>query len=199
LVKNRKLLNTLRQHLNDVRDLERLITRIDAGRCNGRDLQALATSLVPIPTLREAIGENNQELINQIAADLQALPELVELIERAIAEAPPIGIKDGGIFKTGFNVDLDALRQLAGEGRQWLAKYQAQEQERTGIKTLKVRHNRVFGYYIEVSKGQANAVPQDYERRQTLVNAERFITPELKNYEQSIFGAQDKAIALQQF
>jgi DNA mismatch repair protein MutS len=197
LMKDRALLNGLRERLTTVRDLERLIARIDAGRGNGRDLQALGASLLPVPGLRALAEGAGDELLAAAAADLHPLPDLVDLIGRAIAETPPIGLRDGGLIREGYCADLDELRRLAGEGHAWLARYQTQEQERTGIKTLKVRHNRVFGYYIEVSKGQAGAVPADYERRQTLVGAERFITPDLKVYEQKIFGAQDRAQAME--
>jgi DNA mismatch repair protein MutS len=121
----------------------------------------------------------------------------VDLIHAAIDDSPAIGLKDGGIIRQGYNRELDEFRALASEGHAWLAKYQASEQDRTGIKTLKVRHNKIFGFYIEISKGQAASAPPEYERRQTLVNAERFITPELKTYEQKIFGAQDKAVAME--
>jgi DNA mismatch repair protein MutS len=197
LIRQRAVLDALRTQLSEVRDLERLIARIDAGRGNGRDMQALARSLAPVPVIRERIMAAGDPLLAATAARLQALPELVALIERAIADTPAIGLKDGGIIRPGYSPDLDELLRLGSEGHAWLAHYQAQEQERSGIKTLKVRHNRVFGYYIEVSKGQAAAVPPEYERRQTLVNAERFITPELKEYEQRIFGARDRAVALE--
>jgi DNA mismatch repair protein MutS len=197
LMKDRPLLNGLRERLATVRDLERLIARIDAGRGNGRDLQALGASLLPVPGLRALAEGAGDGLLAAAAAELHPLPDLVDLIGRAIAETPPIGLRDGGLIREGYCADLDELRRLAGEGHAWLARYQTQEQERTGIKTLKVRHNRVFGYYIEVSKGQAGAVPPEYERRQTLVGAERFITPDLKVYEQKIFGAQDRAQAME--
>ncbi len=197
LTRQRGVLSGLREELAGVRDLERLIARIGSGHGNGRDVQSLALSLKPVPAVRERLAACEDPLLAETGAALQALPELVALVERAIADTPPIGLKDGGLIRTGYNAELDELHQMASEGHQWLARYQAQEQERTGIKTLKVRHNRVFGYYIEVSKGQAAGVPPEYERRQTLVGAERFITPELKTYEQRIFGAQDRAVAME--
>jgi len=174
--------------LAGVRDLERLIARIDSGRGNARDVKALAVSLLPVPSMRDGVGQAENLLLREVAKRLHALPELVDLIHAAIADTPAVGLKDGGIIRPGYSAELDELRNLASEGHAWLANYQASEQERTGIKTLKVRHNKVFGFYIEVSKGQAGAVPPEYERRQTLVGAERFITPELKTYEQKIFG-----------
>ncbi|HRR34046.1 MAG TPA: DNA mismatch repair protein MutS [Kiritimatiellia bacterium] len=197
LTRHRLVLNDLREKLAQVRDIERLIARIDAGRGNARDVKALAASLLPVPALRERLEQTSDPLLRETAARLHPLPELVALIERAIADEPAAGLKDGGIIRPGYCAELDELRALASEGHDWLAKYQASEQERTGIKTLKVRHNKVFGYYIEVSKGQAGAVPPEYERRQTLVNAERFITPELKSYEQKIFGAQERSTAME--
>jgi DNA mismatch repair protein MutS len=197
LTRTRALLDELRTRLADVRDLERLIARIDSGRGNARDLQALARSLAPVPAIRERVAAAGNPLLAETAGRLQPLPELVALIDRAIAETPAIGLKDGGIIRPGYHAELDELLRLGSEGHAWLAHFQAREQERTGIKTLKVRHNKVFGYYIEVSKGQADAVPPEYERRQTLVGAERFITPELKEYEQKIFGARDRAVAME--
>ena len=197
LTRNRALLDALRARFSDVRDLERLIARIAAGRGNARDLQALARSLVPVPAVRESASAADDPLLAETAARLRPLPDLVALLERAIADTPAIGLKDGGMIRSGYSPELDELRALGTEGHEWLARFQAQEQERTGIKTLKVRHNHVHGYYIEVSKGQADAVPTTYERRQTLVGAERFITPELKAYEQKIFGAHDRAVALE--
>ncbi|MCL1920985.1 MAG: DNA mismatch repair protein MutS [Kiritimatiellaeota bacterium] len=197
LTRDRALLNAARERLGAVRDLERLITRISANRCNARDLNALAASLHPVPDLRDRAAAAPDPLLNATAARLHPLPGLTALITAAIADAPPIPLKDGGIIRPGYNKELDELRALATEGHAWLARYQAAEQDRTGIKTLKVRHNKVFGFYIEISKGQAAAAPPEYERRQTLVGAERFITPELKEYEQKIFGAQDRATAME--
>jgi DNA mismatch repair protein MutS len=197
LCRQRAVLDDLRARLADVRDLERLIARLDAGRGNARDLQALGRSLAPVPGLAERAAAAGDPLLSELAARLEALPDLVALIGRAIADTPPIGLRDGGMIRAGHHAELDELRRLGADGRDWLARFQAQEQERTGIRTLKVRHNRVFGYYIEVSKGQAGAVPAEYERRQTLVGAERFVTPELKSYEQRIFGAHDRAVALE--
>ena len=197
LVNNRTALNALRERLGEVRDLERLITRIGSGQCNGRDLRALATSLQVVPALRDLLAPLADELLRENTQRLHPLENLVDLLERGLVDTPPIAIKDGGLIREGYDARLDELRQMSGEGHQWLARYQASEQERTGIKNLKVRHNRVFGFYIEVSKTQLAQVPPEYERRQTLVSAERFITPELKDYEQRIFGAQDRACALE--
>jgi DNA mismatch repair protein MutS len=195
--RNRIVLNNLREKLASVRDLERLVARINANRCNARDVKALEGSILPMPEIRESMAQTEDALLSDLSSRIHPLPELVDLIHAAIDDSPPIGLKDGGMIRHGYHKDLDELRALASEGHAWLAKYQASEQDRTGIKTLKVRHNKIFGFYIEISKGQAASAPPEYERRQTLVNAERFITPELKTYEQKIFGAQDKAVAME--
>jgi DNA mismatch repair protein MutS len=195
--KTRTVLNALREQLSEVRDLERLIARIGSGQGNGRDLRALATSLQAVPALCAQLAPIDDSLILSLAGRLHPLPELVVLLLRGLVDTPPLALKEGGLIREGYNTQLDELRQMSGDGHLWLARYQASEQERTGIKNLKVRHNRVFGFYIEISKGQLAQAPENYERRQTLVNAERFITPELKDYEQRIFGAQDRACALE--
>ncbi len=197
LVEGRERLNALRAELGEVRDLERLIARIGAGSGNARDLRAVGHSLGRLPAVRERLQGAAAERLLTLAEAIQPLPELAARILDLLVEAPPIGVREGGMIRPGIDPELDALREAATEGRQWLAEYQTREQQRTGIKTLKVRHNKVFGYYIEISKGQLDHVPEDYARRQTLVNAERFVTPELKDYESRIFGAQDKAIALE--
>ncbi|OGV66226.1 MAG: DNA mismatch repair protein MutS [Lentisphaerae bacterium RIFOXYA12_FULL_48_11] len=194
---DRGLLADVRDALGNVRDLERLIARISIGSGNGRDLAAIGHSLAALPSVRKPVEKHRTALLKELAASIQPMPDLVDLIKKAIVDEPPIAVKEGGIIRPGYHADLDEFRGSATEGRKWLAEYQASEQARTGIKTLKVRHNSVFGYYIEISKGQLANVPQEYTRKQTLVNAERFITPELKEYETRIFGAQDKAVALE--
>jgi DNA mismatch repair protein MutS len=180
-----------------VRDIERLIARIGSGGGNARDLLSLARSLDGIPAIKEALGGSELPLLADINTRLQARPELVDHITAALVDEPPVTLKEGGILRDGYNAELDELRTAATQGRQWLAEYQAAEQERTGIKNLKVRHNKVFGYYIEISKAQLANAPEHYTRKQTLVNAERFITPELKEYEGKILGAHSRAIELE--
>ncbi|MDP6629599.1 MAG: DNA mismatch repair protein MutS [Kiritimatiellia bacterium] len=194
---NRGLLHQIIETLADVRDVERLIARISAGGGNARDVLSLARSLEGIPAIKEALTGSDLPLLTAINAQLQAQPELVSHITEALVDEPPVTLKEGGILRDGFNAELDALRTAATQGRQWLAEYQAAEQERTGIKNLKVRHNKVFGYYIEISKAQLANVPGAYTRKQTLVNAERFITPELKEYEGKILGAHGRAVELE--
>ena len=193
---DRALLADLRGSFEDVRDVERLITRIGSGGGNARDLNAIATSLSCVPALK-GLFESRDGLLHDLADQLVHLPEIVEMVASTIVEEPPLAVKEGGVIAEGYNADLDELREIAVNGRKWLAEFQASEQERTGIKNLKVRHNKVHGYYVEISKAQLANVPEGYERRQTTVNAERFITPELKEYEGKIIGASDKANALE--
>ena len=196
-VSDRGLLRCVRDAFEPVRDLARLIARTGNGGGNARDLVAIGRSLEALPAVRELIAGQDPVLLQSLADALQPMPALVQAIREALVEDPPVTIKEGAMIRDGFRPELDELRQAAAKGRDWLAAFQAQEQERTGIKTLKVRHNKVFGYYIEISKGQLSNAPADYIRKQTLVNAERFITPELKTYENKIMGAHERAIALE--
>ena len=197
LTRDRTLLHGIRDRFSGIRDLERLVARLSAGSGNGRDLRGMGSSLSALPELRSLVAGHATAMLASIGRDIVLLPEVAELIEKAIEDEPPIPVKEGGLIRKGYNAELDELRVAASAGRQWLAEFQAHEQARTGIKTLKVRHNRVFGYYIEVSKGQLANVPEDYIRKQTLVNAERFVTPELKEYERKIMGAQERSMALE--
>ena len=194
---DRGQLQDLRGALGEIRDIERLLTRISGGSGNARDVLAVGQSLASLPALRQRVADHPDALLCELAGRVALLPELAALIGRAIADEPPPTVREGGIIRPGYHAELDELRGAATRGRQWLAEYQAREQERAGIRNLKVRHNKVFGYYIEVSKGQSGNVPDDYSRKQTLVNAERFITPELKEHENLIFGAQDRSRALE--
>ncbi|MDD5483908.1 MAG: DNA mismatch repair protein MutS [Kiritimatiellae bacterium] len=193
----RTLLRDMRAELGRVRDLERLVARLASGAGGARDLRALAQSLGALAKVRGLLNGVQTRLLADLAGQITPLPELADLIERAIVDEPPAMLKDGGAVRSGYNAALDELRAAATQGRAWLAEYQTKEQQRTGIKTLKVRYNQIFGYYLEVSKGQAANVPPDYARKQTLVNAERFITPELKEFENKIIGAQERALALE--
>ena len=188
-IDDRAALLCLRGLLSGVRDLERLIAKVDAGRANPRDVRGLAASLRPIPEIQAALSQK---------FNLQAQPDLVDLIDRSIADDPPVLLTDGGFIATGFNAELDELRKIATEGHQWLAEFQAREQQRTGIAKLKVKHVSTFGFVIEIPKGSVALAPADYERRQTLTTGERYVTPELKEYERKVMGAQEKAIALEQ-
>jgi DNA mismatch repair protein MutS len=191
------MLHKLRAARENVKDVERLTTRLGAGSGNARDLKAMAQSLASLPEVKNAVGSTRAALVSELSGRVSLMPDLVGLIEGAIADEPPVAVTEGGLIRRGYNDELDRLRDAAADGRKWLAEFQARERERTGIRTLKVCHNRVFGYYIEVSKGQLENVPPEYTRKQTLVNAERFVTPEIKDYEQRILGAQERAVALE--
>ena len=196
--KDRLRLSSLQNRLGEVRDLERLIAKVDSGRANARDLKALASSLRPVPELRAGVEPLTAAALQNVASRLSPEQAVVDLVDRAIAENPNVLLSEGNLIAPGYNADLDELRNIATEGHRWIAEYQAKEVERTGIKTLRVRRNSVFGFYIEISKAAAVSAPPEYERRQTLTNAERFTTPELKEYEQKVLGAQDKSFALEQ-
>lgn len=194
---DRTFLRSLRNDLSQIHDLERIVARLSATYGGARDMRSLEQSLGALAKVKEFLAGNKKELICDLALQISPLPALAALVDRAIVTEPPAGVKDGGTIKPGYNADLDSFHEAATKGRAWLAEYQTREQQRTGIKTLKVRFNRIFGYYLEVSKGQAANVPGDYSRKQTMVNAERFITPELKEFEGKILGAQERAVALE--
>ena len=212
-VEDRAALANLRTLLTGVRDLERLIAKVDSGRANPRDLKGLATSLRPIPEIRRTLDFRRETLaagretldvrqttsgLSSNASRLKSQPEIVDLIDRAIAEDPPVMLVDGGFIAPGYDAELDELRQIATEGHQWLAEFQTREIQRTGIAKLKVKHVSTFGFVIEIPKGSVAMAPADYERRQTLTTGERYVTPELKEYERKVMGAQEKAIAIEQ-
>ena len=185
--------------LNEVYDLPRLIARIGYGNANARDLVQLSKSLKVIPEMKSILNEALDLKLSELSNKLNDLNPIVELIENAIIENPPFSIKEGGMFKEGYNEELDELRKLSKGGKEWINSLEAQERERTGIKTLRIGYNKVFGFYIEVSKGQLNQVKDEYGyiRKQTLVNGERFITQELKEKEDMILHAEDKMFKLE--
>ncbi|MCZ7591774.1 MAG: DNA mismatch repair protein MutS [Kiritimatiellae bacterium] len=197
LTKERRILADLREVTLEIKDLERLIARLNTGTGNARDARGLGRSLAALPQIKKIVASLNAKLIAELNTEIQPLPDLVALLDRALVDEPPIPIKDGGLFKAGYNGHLDELRDAASKGKQWLVEFQQREQERTGIASLKVRHNNVFGYFIEVTKSNLDRVPTDYIRKQTIANGERYITPELKEYENKIMGAQEKSIALE--
>ncbi len=193
------LMSKLRESLKNVRDMERLTGRISQGAGNARDLQALAVSLERIPALRDDLEAlpGGGSLLADIRGRMGCFDELVDLLRRALVDEPPVTIKEGGIIREGFNETLDELRLASRDGKAWLANLQEKERKRTGIDSLKIRFNNVFGYYIEVTKAHYDKVPADYQRKQTLVNAERFITPELKQMENTILGADERSRQLE--
>ncbi len=197
LKEDRTLLAEYRELLAGVRDVERLLARLHAGSGNARDLRALAGSMRVFPALRELGAACPQAYLNELCDSVIALDTLAQRIEDHLVDSPPASVRDGGLIREGVSAELDELRNATAGGRDWMARYQAQERERTGIKTLKVRFNKVFGFFIEISQGQAANAPPEYVRKQTLTNAERFITPELKRHENLILGAQERAIAME--
>ena len=188
---------TIRDQLEGVYDLERLNGRISLGRANGRDLVALRFSILRLPEIKETLGRSSSELLTDIAGRLDTLQDIGELIGQSIREDPPVSIKDGGMISEGYDPELDRLISITRDGKAWIADLAASEQKRTGIGNLKIGYNKVFGYYIEVSKGHLDLVPSDYIRKQTLVNGERYITEDLKEYEEMVLGAEDKRVALE--
>jgi len=189
--------SALQDRLRQVRDVERLVARLVQGSGNARDLLALKVSLEQLPALREALIAHAVPTLRLLCEKITPLPELSELYQRSLAEDPPILLKEGGLICSGYHAGLDELRTASVEGQEWLADLQRREQERTGIRSLKVRYNQVFGYYIEISTANLGAVPADYTRKQTLANAERFVTPELKQMEAKILGAQERSRQLE--
>ncbi len=185
------------EYLNPIYDLERLIGRISYKTANPRDLLAFKNSLAMIPYIKHLLGEFTSSLLKAFEADLDPLEDLKGLIDRAILDEPPVSIRDGGIIKEGFHQEADKLRHAKTEGKTWLAELEAKEREKTGIKSLKVKFNKVFGYYFAVSNSFKNQVPSYFVRKQTLVNGERFTTDELKNLEDIIMGAEEKLVSLE--
>lgn len=182
----------LREYLNSIYDLERLIGRVSIKTANPRDLIALRNSLSMLPHIKLVLGEFSSKLLKEYEESLDTLDDIYHLIDDAINEEPPLSVRDGDIIKPGFNEDIDKLRNAKTEGKTWLAELEAKERDKTGIKNLKIKYNKVFGYYLEVSNSYKDLVPENYMRKQTLANAERFITPELKELEDMILGAEDK-------
>ena len=187
----------IREYLNAVYDLERLVTRISYRTANPRDLIAFKTSLGMIPPVKQLLSQAKSAELKEIDERMDCLEDIYDLIEKSIQDEPPIMIREGGMIKEGYNEDVDKLRLSRTEGKTWLAELEAREKEKTGIKNLRVRYNKVFGYYLEVTNSYKELVPEDWTRKQTLANAERYITPELKELEDMILGAEDKLAALE--
>lgn len=187
----------IREYLSPVYDLERLISRVTYQSANPRDLISFRNSLAMLPHIKYLLKEMQGELLQQICEELDTLEDLHQLLEEAIMEEPPLAMKEGGIIKDGYDADVDMLRQAKTEGKNWLAQLEEEEREKTGIRNLKIKYNKVFGYYLEVTNAYKEMVPDYYTRKQTLANAERFITPRLKELEDTILGAEDKLYALE--
>lgn len=197
LKKNMISREELREYLNPIYDLERLISRVVYQTANPRDLIAFKTSLQMLPPIRTLLEDFSSELLVRMKEDLDTLEDLCHLIEDSIEDDSPISVREGGIIKNGFDENVDHLRSARTEGKSWLAKIEEEEREKTGIKNLRIKFNKVFGYYLEVTNSYKDLVPEYYTRKQTLTNAERYITPELKELEETILGAEDKLVALE--
>ena len=187
----------IREYLNPVYDLERLVGKITYQSANPRDLIAFQSSLSMLPSVKCILKDMESDLLKEIYEELDPLEELCDLVGRAILEEPPLAMKEGGIIKDGYNEEVDRLRKAKSEGKNWLADLETKEREKTGIKNLRIRYNKVFGYYLEVTNSFKDLVPDYYTRKQTLANAERYIIPELKELEDTILGAEDKLCALE--
>ena len=194
---NLPMLDGIAATLDGVYDLERLISRITYATLDARGCLVLKQSLSKLPSLREAIKGCRSVLLSRLFGELDCMEDVRELLDAAIEEEAPAGITDGGIIKEGYNAEIDTLKQASRQGREWIASLETQERQSTGIKNLKIGYNKVFGYYIEITKSNMQLVPYRYIRKQTLANCERFVTPELKEMEEKILGASEKCIALE--
>jgi len=197
LVKHDALTSELREQLRKVYDVERLLARVTTGRASPRDLGFLGRTLKMLPALKARLTARSSALLNQLEGTLDLCPELRSKLDTALADECPLSSRDGGFIRTGYNAPLDALHELAAGGKQWIARYQAEESQRTGIPNLKVGFNNVFGYYLEVTHAQRDKAPAHYIRKQTVKNAERYITPELKEYEEKVLTADERAKQLE--
>lgn len=197
LIRISSMMKQATEVVSAIGDLERLNTKICTGRANPRDLNALKSILLAIVKLSSVIAPASSEALSAIKLGLRPLPDVSSLIDSAVEPDPPLALADGGVIRKGFNAELDELRNLAFSGKSWIAELQRKERERTGIASLKVGFNNVFGYYIEVTNTHKEKIPADYIRKQTLTNAERYITPDLKEYEEKILHAEEKILALE--
>ncbi len=193
LVTDAGLANALQDQLRGVYDLERLLTRVTTGRASPRDLSFIGRTLRGLPTIKAKITARQAALLRQLEAELDPCCEVRAVLERALADDCPLNSREGGFIRDGFSTELDGLRELTSGGKQWIAAYQAEESQRSGISNLKVGFNKVFGYYLEITHTHAAKIPEHYIRKQTVKNAERYITPELKEYEERVLSADEKA------
>ncbi len=187
----------IREYLNPIYDLERLLSKVTYKTANPRDLIAFRNSLEMLPHIKAVLSGFQKELLTEIYEDIEGLEDIYSLIEAAIVEEPPLLVREGGIIKDGFHEDIDMFRNAKRDGKQWLAQLEEEDRERTGIKNLKIKYNKVFGYYFEVTNSFKDMVPEDYIRKQTLANAERYTTPKLKELEDTILNAEDKLYTLE--
>ncbi len=197
LVSDFSLRNNLREQLKEIYDFERLLTRMEVGTANARDMNALKSSLYVLPAIKKSLAKATAKLLANIHQKISTYDDLVVLIDKAIVEDPSFSIREGGFIKDGYNQELDEYRNIAKNSRRLLQQMEEDEKNKTGIKSLKIGYNKVFGYYIEVRHSSTEMVPENYIRKQTLANAERYITPELKEFETKILGAQEKIVQLE--
>ncbi|MFA9422942.1 MAG: DNA mismatch repair protein MutS [Sedimentibacter sp.] len=197
LYSNVMLSNNIKEYLKSIYDIERLISRIVYGNCNGRDLNALKQSVSSLPDLKAEISELHAKMFASIYHDFDTLRDIWELIDRSILDEPPISVKEGGIIKTGYNEELDEIKEITINGKNWISELQNKEREETGIKNLKIGYTKVFGYYLEVTQSYIKNVPDYYIRKQTLANCERYVTPELKEMEAKILNADEQLMKLE--
>jgi DNA mismatch repair protein MutS len=182
-----------RQALTEVHDLPRLTSRVSTGRASPRDLAAIARTLRLLPRIKAKVSARKASLLQELENQLELCPELRQVLDDALLDELPLSPREGGLIRPGYNAELDELRDIARGGKEWIARFQTQECQRTGINSLKVGFNKVFGYYIEITHTHAQKIPADYQRKQTLKNAERYITPELKEYEEKVLSAEEKS------
>ncbi len=199
LLDNAALRDAVAGQLKGVADLERIVSRIDVGSANARDLVALRNSFAALPNLQQTLTGCGARLLQNLRGDMHLHEDLAARLQQAIVDEPPFSVREGGMIRRGYNAELDELHLIAAGNKTWMQKFEQRIKEETGIKTMKVGYNKVFGYYIEVSKGQSNSVPAYFVRKQTLVNAERYIVPELKEFENKILGAKEKIESLEYY
>ena len=193
------LRDAVAEQLKAVADLERIVSRVEVGSANARDLVALRSSLSVLPALKDVLANCQSKALQRLNSEIRQHRQLAVRLEQAIVDEPPFSVREGGMIRPGYNAELDELQLIAADNKTWMQNFELKIKEETGIKTMKVGFNKVFGYYIEVSKGQANSVPDYFVRKQTLVNAEHFIVPELKEYENKILGAKEKIQSLEYY
>ena len=191
LLRDYSMRSGLRERMKEIYDFERLLTRAEVGAANARDLVALKVSLSALPGVKALMASARSDLLRRGQENIGTYDELVNLLDRAIVDEPGLSVREGGIIKPGYDAELDEYRRIAHDSKKMLQEIEEREREKTGIKTLKIGYNKVFGYYIEVRNSGKDLVPAHYVRKQTLANAERFITEELKAFETKILGAQE--------
>src|SRR5262249_35946940 len=196
-LKDHALRRALRDHLEGCADIQRLTTRASTAKASPRDLSAIARTLRRLPAVKAKLAGRRATLLQDLEKRLELCPDIRELLDKAIEEDAPLGAKEGGIVRAGFSAELDELRALATDGKNWIARYQAQEITRTGIASLKVGYNEIDGYYLEITNANETKTPPEYKHQKTLKNAKRYYTPDLREYEEKIVTAQDKSKALE--